>query len=469
MNIKSIILSLLLLPSSLLAQTVGEGQVLTLDSCLTMALRNNRQIKEAALQTQQYRHTKKSYLANYFPNIKGTVIDYQNFAGDRSLDIHLLKMLPQATQQTLNQVLPAVSQMIYDVFGKQVALENLDPTASIDYKIGNVFAAGFSVTQPIYMGGKITAAYKMSKLGEQMARVNESLTEDQVIVETHEAYALLLQATELHQVALKYDSLLAKLQQDVTNAERHGLCSHNDVLKVQVKKNEAELQIAKSHNGMLLAQMNLCHYVGVPLDHHVSVQEVNVEGLDPYAGTADVTNRPEYSLLEMKTQLAAQQVKLTRSDFLPQLGVMATWGYAHGVKVMDDYMFNRPGGSLMANLTVPLYHANEAQHKVKAAKLELERTRLEQEDLIEKMNLEMQQACNRMNESLLEVALTRKNLEQAEENLRASRKSYDHGLESLTNLLEAQTLWQQAYARKAMADAELVTNIARYKKACGVL
>ena len=148
---------------------------------------------------------------------------------------------------------------------------------------------------------------------------------------------------------------------------------------------------------------------------------------------------------------------------------MATWGYAHGVKVMDDYMFNRPGGSLMANLTVPLYHANEAQHKVKAAKLELERTRLEQEDLIEKMNLEMQQACNRMNESLLEVALTRKNLEQAEENLRASRKSYDHGLESLTNLLEAQTLWQQAYARKAMADAELVTNIARYKKACGVL
>lgn len=49
------------------------------------------------------------------------------------------------------------------------------------------------------------------------------------------------------------------------SAHKHGLKPQNDVLKVQVKLNESELNIRKADNALRLATMNLCHYIGKPL------------------------------------------------------------------------------------------------------------------------------------------------------------------------------------------------------------
>lgn len=445
-------------------------EVLTLDSCVQMALRSNREIKTAAMQAEQYKHTQKAYLANFFPKFTGNVLDAQSFDGKQTLKVELSKFVPADLAQAMAPYVQELQQVLSQFLSPEdlQALAAFNPTIGIGYKIGNVFHAGVSLEQPIYMGGKVTAAYKMSKLGAQMAQVNQRLTEAQVILSTNEAYALLLQASEMHKVALQYDSLLSQLMSDVTAAERHGLRGHNDVLKVQVKKSEAELQVRQAENAIRLAQMNLCHYIGLPLTAQPMVDPIVAE-IVPASNDASVVGRPEYNILELKSQLSAQQVKLTRSDFLPQLGVMAHYGYTHGLEMMDEYLFKKPSAMVMVNLTVPLYHANEGYHKVKAAKLEHERTLLEQEDLIEKMNLELQQCANALDESILELEMTRKNVEQAKENLKASRKSFDVGLESLSDHLEAQTLWQQAYAKQVIAQAQVIVNTVRYKKASGSL
>lgn len=451
------------------AQTKAQ-EVLTLDSCVQMALRSNREIKTAVMQAEQYKHTQKAYLANFFPKFTGRVLDAQSLSGHRTLEVDLSKFVPAELAQMMAPHLQTLNEVLSVFLSPEElqGLASLDPTIGIGYKVGNVFHAGVTLEQPIYMGGKVTAAYKMSKLGAQMAQANQRLTEEQVILETNEAYALLLQASQMHQVALQYDSLLTQLMSDVTAAERHGLRGHNDVLKVQVKKSEAELQVRQAQNAIRLAQMNLCHYIGLPLTAQPMVDPI-VPEIVPASNEATVTSRPEYNILELKSQLSAQQVKLTRSDFLPQLGVMATYGYTHGLEVMDQYLFKKPSGAVMINLTVPLYHANEGYHKVRAAKLEHERTLLEQENLIEKMNLELQQAANTLDESILELELTAKSVEQAADNLKASKKSFDVGLESLSDLLEAQTLWQQAYAKQVIAQAQVIVNTIRYKKASGTL
>lgn len=449
----------------------GEAQeVLSLDSCVQMALRNNRELQVAAKQAEQYRHTQKSYFANFFPKFTGNVLDLQSFGGEKELRVDLRKFVPSAISEAVAPLLPQIQQAMAQVLPPEIlaGIAGIDPTIGLGYKVGNVFHAGISLEQPLYMGGKISAAYRMSKLGAQMAQVNEALTTDQVILATHEAYALLLQASQMHEVALQYDSLLSQLMNDVKNAERHGLRGHNDVLKVQVKKTEAELQVRQAENGIRLAQMNLCHYIGLPLTAEPQVEALLADA-SPASKDASITARPEYNLLELKSQLSAEQVKLTRSDFLPQLGVMAHYGYTHGFEVLDQKLFKSPSAAVMVNLTVPIYHANEGYHKVKAAKLEHERTMLEQEDLIEKMNLELQQAANALDESILELELTRRNMESAQENLRASKKSFDLGLESLSELLEAQTLWQQACAKKSVAEVQVIVNTVKYRKASGTL
>ena len=88
---------------------------------------------------------------------------------------------------------------------------------------------------------------------------------------------------------------------------------------------------------------------------------------------------------------------------------------------------------------------------------------------MEKMDLELQQQANLLEEAQLEYCLRQRHLEQCAENLRVSRKSYDVGLEPLTDLLTAQVLWQQAYADKAEAAYQLKSSLMKWRKAAGRL
>lgn len=90
-------------------------------------------------------------------------------------------------------------------------------------------------------------------------------------------------------------------------------------------------------------------------------------------------------------------------------------------------------------------------NKVRSAKVKLEQTRLEQENANEKMLLELTQATNNLDEARLECELSERSLEQAEENMKVSGKQYEVGLETLSDYLEAQVMWQQAYQTKVDA------------------
>lgn len=462
---------LLMIPARANGQTEVSGPI-SLDSCISLATSNNKSLASAQMQVEQYQHTEKAYWANYFPNFTAAVMDiWGNTEGAIEMDV--ATPISQALMGSLTQMMPILTQMgltQQDLAAMQQKLQNINP--EIGYKIGNVFAATVSMEQPIYMGGKITAAYEMAKLGRKMAEQGAALSHDEIVVQTAEAYSLLAKATALEAVALQYDSLLAKLLTDVENAKNRGMAGNSDLLKVQVKKNEAELQVRQAQNGMKLARMNLCFCLGLPLDCDIQVGEglPSLEESHPADKAANVEGRPEYSYLEMKSQLARQQVKLERSNFLPQVGVAASFGYIRGLELMDNrLMGDDPAFVVMGSVKIPIYHANEAQHKVKAARLAYERTLIEQDELVRKMNLELQQASNNLDEGILEAELADRSLAQAEESLRESRRSYEVGLEPLSELLTAQTLWQQAYANQVIAHSQLMVLNMRYRKACGKL
>jgi outer membrane protein TolC len=85
------------------------------------------------------------------------------------------------------------------------------------------------------------------------------------------------------------------------------------------------------------------------------------------------------------------------------------------------------------------------------------------------MDLEVQQARDRLSESQLEVEMNTLALEQAEENLKTTRNQYEVGMESLADYLEAQTLWQQASLTLLESKIALRLNETYYLKATGKL
>ena len=437
------------------ATTLHAQELLTLDQCRQLALDNNKRMVAASKQTQAAHYTVKSYKGNFFPNFIASGTGLYSTA-DGTFNIpggNLPTFLPDANGQPTPN-------------GGFAYFPGID----LNYKVRTVWMGGIQVEQPIFMGGKILAAYRMATLGKQMAQLNENLTATEVILETDQAYALMVKAQEMNKVAESYHAVLQELMKNVQSAYKHGLKSKNDVLKVQVKLNESELSIRKAENALRLANMNLCHLIGKPLTETLQISDdfpVIEQAFETQIN--DITARPEYSLLNKQVDMAKQQVKLSRSELLPQVGIRGSYDYIHGLKVNEQTLFDKGNFSVMLNVTIPLFHFGERINKVRASKAQLEQVRMEQADLNEKMYLELTQAANNLDEAKLQTALADRSLEQADENRLISKGEYDAGLEPLSDHLEAQALWQQAYETKVDAHFQLYLSYVKYLKAAGKL
>ncbi len=443
------ILALALLASAQLSAQ----ETLNIKQCREMALQNNKQInasdKKIAIADLQI----KSMKGNFLPDI--SVMGNAHFStmkGDLSDRIKIGDM----------------TQML-NTFLTMSGLPMTIPAPDLTYNLHQLYQAGVIVKQPIYMGGKITAGYKMYQLKKEALLASHSLTESEVIVQTDDAYAKLVKASELEKVAKQYNELLLELQRNVQSAVKHGMATQNDLLKVKVKLNESELQMRKAQNGIRLATMNLCHYIGKPLTSEIKVvSEYPTVNYQP-SNTQDISARPEYQMLSKKVEVAQQNVKLVRSELLPKVSVIGTANYFYGGEFSNKTILDNKALGGLVNVTIPIFHFGERINKLKAAKLEYEQAQIEQNDLNEKMTLELAQCANKLDEAKLEAELADKSLEQAAENMRMSKKSYDVGMETLSNYLEAQTLWQKAYETKVESYFQLYLNYIAYQKAQGTL
>ena len=337
------------------------------------------------------------------------------------------------------------------------------------WKLKNMFVGGLSVMEPLYAGGKISTAYEMSKLGVNMANENIRLTESEVIVKTYEAYYQAVKAKELGDVARSYKTLLDELKKNVEGAFRHGMSTRNDIMKVQVKQNEAELSIQKADNGYQLARMNLCHIIGLPLNSELEVESTGKSNLLTMPVPMEAGVRPEHIILDNKTELARQQVKLTKSDYLPNVAVGATYFYANGGELAGKKLIDNGSASVGVVVKMPLDFFGGGANKVRSAKAAYQIAQLEQQDLDEQMLLEWAQCWNLFDEAKTEVRLCETALEQAAENMRLSKQQYEVGFEPLSEYLETQAHWQQCSANLVNARCQLHLARVRVHKAAGTL
>ncbi|MBR2154808.1 MAG: TolC family protein [Bacteroidaceae bacterium] len=472
---------------AVVAFAFGKGQVahsqvaqkLTLEQCREQALQHNKTLSTAKLQIKKQEADLKAMKTNFLPNFNLMATDFYN-TSKVNLKPDLNGILPGGMAGMNSLLAQLAASPVYAplITGLQSYAQNIQmPDDFFEFKVGNVFGGSIMLTEPLYMGGKITAGYKMNQLGVQMANTNVRLKESDVLLQTDQAYVLCIRAKELGEVARSYRTLLLELQKNVEAAVRHGMKTRNDALKVQVKLNEAELNIVKADNASRLAQMNLAQIIGLPLTQQIDVTDLSefseLSNPSDYSKNTknptlfDITRRPEYSLLSDKTDMARLQIKLTRSDFLPNVLLFGSYGYLHGMKLLGKTLFKSGSATVGVMLKVPLFHFGEGPQKIRSAKAAYQIALLEQEDLNEKMQLEALQASNNLREAALEIDLTQKSVEQAAENMRMSKQQYEVGTEPLSDYLESHANWQQASASAVEARCAYLLARSKYMKAIG--
>ena len=466
---------LLLTAGTVLAQP--QKRFLTLEQCRIIALDSSAILRNAQLMEDKTELDRKAVITNFLPKFSGyglylwtsesfdydfsggALPVYKNVYGNLVPDL----MKDPAGNIVYNNGIPVFNQ--YAVI----------PPMTLSVDLANTVTAGVSVTQPVFMGGKIISGYRMAALGTEMARLNSELKAEEVTVSVDEAYWLYVKTCKLLETAESLDSTVSEVYRFVEDAFDVGMATSTDLVKVEVQRNNAALALAKARNGKRLSMMNLCHILGLPLTTEIEVDQSGFS-LDSTAvpesialDSDSIENRADYRLLAGQAELKRRNVDFVRSDFLPQLGVMASYGYSYGIKLMGETLLNQAGFTVMATLKVPIFAWGEGYLKIKSAKKEYEMARSELERLSGMMELERAKNSYAVSEAALQVRLAESSLKSAETNLKVCRDQYELGMETLVNVLEAQTQWSKCSSDYIEALADYKLSCTKYLKSIGRL
>ena len=466
----------LLTAGTVLAQP--QKRFLTLEQCRSIALDSSAILRNAQLMEEKTELDRKAVITNFLPKFSGyglylwtsesfdydfsggALPIYKNVYGNLVPDL----MKDPAGNIVYNNGIPVFNQ--YAVI----------PPMTLSVDLANTLTAGVSVTQPVFMGGKIISGYRMAALGTEMARLNSELKAEEVTVSVDEAYWMYVKTCKLLETAESLDSTVSEVYRFVEDAIDVGMATSTDLVKVEVQRNNAALAVAKARNGKRLSMMNLCHILGLPLTTEIEVDQSGFS-LDSMAAVSEsiaqdsdsIEDRADYRLLAGQAELKRRNVDFVRSDFLPQLGVMASYGYSYGLKLMDETLLNQAGFTVMATLKVPIFAWGEGYLKIKSAKKEYEMAQNELERLSDMMELEKAKNSYAVSEAALQVRLAESSLRSAENNLKVCRDQYELGMETIVNVLEAQSQWNKCSCDYISAVADYKLSCTKYLKSIGRL
>lgn len=348
-------------------------------------------------------------------------------------------------------------------------------------QIRGMYLAGLQLTQPIYAGGRITAGRNLAKIGSNVADQQKLLTRADIIVEADNAYWTYIAVLDKLRLMNAYKNMMDSLYQQVETSVDAGFAIGNDMLRVEAKRSEIEYQCKKVENGAELCRMALCNAIGISPDADIYVNDSIPAAAEPQTLTDNLTQRPDYRLLLLQEEAAAQQLKLTRGDFLPSAGLSLGYTYYGNLKMKGqvdvgggNYIpftqkFQDGIGMGVISVSIPLFHWGEGIKKVKKARIEIENARLETQRISELMQLEARQAATNLNDGWNMIQSAKKALDQASENLRVMQDLYDEGVSTLTDLLDAQTQWQQARSNMIEANTQYQIYHTAWLKASGNL
>ncbi len=448
------------------APTRVQSKPLTLEACREMALERNLTLKSSNEKVLAAEDIVAAYRANHLPNfsISG---NYIYSTSSKTLSIaggYLPTFVPDPTT---GELVPNIAGLAPDgspIFKEYAYM----PDQNFDLEIGSVYNVGLQIAQPIYMGGKVRNATKLAGVGADVARLEQQLTRSEVIEQSDKAFYTFVKVQEMLRSANKYYDVVEEFYRQVSNAYDKGMCTRNDKLKVEVRLNEAKLLQMKAENGLRLSRMNLCYAIGLPLTYEKIVirNEFN-DDITIDSKSLDISSRPEVAMLEKQVEAKELETKITKSDFMPSVTALASYGYMDGFKVNSSKLISGAsfGGGVM--VSVPLFHWGEGRRKVSAGKREVIIAQNQLDDLSQKMTLELMQAINSYNEATYEVEHMEYAVEQAQENMRQCNNQYQAGMETIGEYLESQALWQKAMSDLVEARASQRLAYTHYLRTSG--
>lgn len=466
MNKKILIVSLLMITAGG-RWTVANGQdtVWTLEGCRAHALEANKGLKVADEKRTEADALEKVALWQMLPKVSA---NGAYLWMEKSVDL-----LSSEEQERIEGV-PLVGNLIAERLANVLATDTR-----------NVTAGAVTVTQPVFMGGKLWALHKSAALLKELSGLEYDKKKEEILTGVDEAYWQVVSVKHKKELAEQYAALLDTLTHDVEELVAAEVATKGDLTKVRVKRNEAQMNLTKARNGLVLAKMLLAQRCGMPLESEYDVSDRVPELLSGRVATQPNDSatqslshsatppmdsvwakRRELRMLGIADSVAMQGVTIARSTLLPNIAV--TGGYLMSNPHVTDGFQNEFKGMFFAGVVVnvPILHPG-GFYSLKAAKAKRRETQWQMEEAKEMIELQVKKVSYELELAEKKLAEAQSNLENAEENLRLADESFHAGVVSSSDLMAAQTAWMQAKSEVVDAEIEIEMSKVYLRQALG--
>ena len=482
---------------------VGAQQLLTLDSCRAMALRNNKQLSVSKVKQDVAANLRKSARTKYLPHV--SVLGGYEWTSkemsilndnQKSALSNLGTNLTSGIEEKVGEAMQAVPENIWQLLGTlgitptsiQEGVDNmLTPIGTALNNSGqrivngfrtdtrNTFAGAVMVTQPVFMGGAIIAMNKMADIGETYAANSAETKRQLTLYQIDQAYWQVVSLRHKQKLAQSYLDLVKKLDGDVQKMIEEGVATRSEGLSVNVRVNEAEMMLMKVDDGLTLSKMLLCQLIGLPMKEQVTLADEETEEISAVVLTPKVDaeqaaeNRPELKQLQNVVDMSRQLTNILKAGNLPQ--VLLTGGYAVSNPNLYNGFEKKFAGvwNVGVMVRIPVWNWGGVAYKVRASKGATTIANLELEEAREKIELQVNQSVFRVEEANKKLEMAKANTRKADENLRTANLGFSEGVISPTTVMEAQTAWLQAQSEKIDAEIDVRLSQVNLQKAMGTL
>jgi outer membrane protein len=418
---------------------------LSIQQAVEYARKNNVQVKNALLNIQMQKQTNREITAAALPNISGSVgvTDY--------IDIP-------------TSLLPG------EIFGQPAG-------TFIPVQFGTKYNSSATLQlQQTLFDGQVFVGLKARTTAIDFQTKNMEVTEEAIKTNLYKIYfQLVVSKTQIDLLDANI-ARLKKLESDASQMYKNGFAEKLDIDKVSVQITNLETDKIRALNSISVGYLGLKTLMGMPVhDTLVLTDKITEEQItrDFVIDTAfNYEDRKEFQYLSLAKKLNEYNVQRYKMSYVPTLSMNGA--YTKNAQ-RNTFDFGQKGGAWFTtsyigfNLAVPIFSGFAKSARVEKAKIELRETENQLDNLKLTISSEVEQANIQFRSATTALAAQKKNMQLAENVFNQTKKKFDAGTGSNTEISAAQTDMVTAQTNYITALYAAIIAKVDYLKATGKL
>ncbi len=409
----------------------AQERVLGLEECIEIALKNNKQLLLFQEKTNQAKVRKSEAAGSYWPNLSALGAYIYN--------------------HEINKV---------NFMGNEIALGAKES-----------YLGKLSLTQPLFMGGKVYQSNRQAEIGMRLARWDYLKQRDDLLYQVKQNfYTVLLaqQMVRINQEAYEVVAAHLKVSQALYN---EGKMSNYDVSRVKVQLANQKTNLIKARNNLIINVNALINILGVEpalkteftgqLDYVEKPVQDYETGLSQALG-----KRIELRQALLQEEAANSLVSLARSGHWPNLLLNSVFSRQNSSGLSADQVWTN-SWTTTVSLTIPLFEGFTTKARIAQAESQKEQILLTKDQLIDNIKIEVKQAYFTLDQAKDNIAGQSENVDTAKDNLRIAQQRYKLGLMSDIEVRDAELTLTQAETNYYQAAYEYIMAQAKVEKVIG--